>query len=177
MNAKYHHKKYHHKKYHNKMSHFSFRRSPHKKQKGSALILVIFILVVVMLLGTTLVDMLSTGNESVAQEVLGTRALAAANSAMQGQLQQLFPLNAAAPAFTCPTLPAVPSTHVYNFSGIIGLSQCQATVSCINYANLDGVAYYRLVSTAECGDHNALGSNIKHIVVSSRSIQVEARSL
>ncbi len=164
-------------KYRNKINPHCFSIYSYKKQKGSALILVIFILVVVMLLGTTLVDLLSTGSEGVAQEVLGTRALAAANSAMQGQLQQLFPLNAASPTFTCPTLPAAPSTHSYNFAGIAGLSQCEATVSCSNYANLDGVAYYRLVSTGECGDHIALANNIKNIIVSSRSVQVEARSL
>jgi MSHA biogenesis protein MshP len=155
---------------------FRYASSPAKMQ-GSALILVVFILVVIMLLGTTLIELLSTGNEAVAQEVLGTRALASANSAMQAQLQQLFPLNINSPTFTCPTLPAAPSTHSYDFSTIEGLYQCKATVSCSNYANYDGVAYYRLISTGECGNISALASNTNNIVVSSRTVQVEAHSL
>jgi len=145
-------------------------------QKGSALMLAVFVMVVVMLLGITLMEILATGDEAVAQEVLGTRALSAANSGMQGQLQKLFPLNAGAPTFTCPTAPAAVSTHNYDFTAIGGLNQCNAVVTCSNYVNHDGIAYYRLKSTGTCGS-GAMAADSKAIVLSSRTVQVEARSL
>ncbi len=146
------------------------------KPRGSALILAVFVMVVIMLLGTTMVELMSTSSEAVAQEVLGTRALAAANSGMQGQLQKLFPLNAAPPTFTCPAPPATPFTANYNFSTITGLYQCSAVVTCSNYITHNSVKYYRLKSIGTCGS-GTLTVNSAAIVLSSRSVQVEARSL
>ena len=65
------------------------------KQQGSALLMALFIIIVLMLLGGALMGVLSTSSEAIAQEVIGTRAYMAANSAMQAELQKLFPLNAA----------------------------------------------------------------------------------
>ena len=62
-----------------------------KRQQGSSLVIALFIMIVFMLLGTAMVRILSTGAETIAYEVLGTRSLAAANSALQADLQQLFP--------------------------------------------------------------------------------------
>ena len=145
-------------------------------QKGSAMMLAVFVIVVVMLLGITLIEILSTGSEAVSQEVLGTRALAAANSGMQGQLQKLFPLNGGAPTFTCPTLPAAVSIHNYDFTAIAGLYQCSARVTFSNYVNHNSIAYYRLKSTGTCGT-GTMDADSKTIVLSSRTVQVEARSL
>lgn len=140
-------------------------------QKGSSLLLAIFIIVVVMLLGASLVELLSTGNEGVAQEVLGTRALAAANSGMQGQLQILFPLNGA--VGTCPVVDTL-----YDFSDVTGLYNCDASVSCNNYVtdSSTGIHYYRLVSTGSCGT-GTMEASSQNIVLSSRTIQVDARGL
>ena len=138
------------------------------KQVGSALVMAIFIMVVLVLLGTALVQLLSTGSEAVAQEVIGTRALAAANSGMQGQLQKLFPLNGIGSA--------CPATTNYDLSSVPGLYHCTATVSCNNYVTgPDGTQYYRLISTGECGSGD-LSTNDR-AVLSSRTVQVEARSL
>lgn len=139
-----------------------------RKQKGSALMLAVFVMVVVTLLGVTLMRILSTGNETIAQEVLGTRALSAANSGMQAQLQKLFPLNKV--AGNCPA-----STN-YDFSTIKGLYQCTAVVSCLNFDNVNDTAYYRLESTGNCGTGN-MTFDSKYIVLSSRTVQVEAREL
>ena len=73
------------------------------KQQGSALMLALFVIIVLTLLGGSLVKILSTSSEAIAQEVIGTRALMAANSAMQAELAVLFPLNATS---TCPAEPA-----------------------------------------------------------------------
>ncbi|PCI59585.1 MAG: type II secretory pathway component [Gammaproteobacteria bacterium] len=139
------------------------------QQRGSALIMAVFVMVVISLLGATMMELLATSSEGVAQEVLGTRALAAANSGVQGQLQKLFPLNSA--------LGSCPATSHYNFSTIQGLYQCQADVTCSNYVtSSDGTKYYRLKSIGTCGT-GTMAAASDSIVLSSRSVQVEARSL
>jgi MSHA biogenesis protein MshP len=132
------------------------------RQKGSSLVIALFIIVVFMLLGTAMVRILSTGAETIAYEVLGTRSLAAANSALQADLQLMFPQSETT---ACPVHPITdPITPDYDFSSVVGLENCSAEVICTNYANYDDVSYYRLESTGSCGD-------------TSRTVQVEARSM
>lgn len=138
-------------------------------QRGSALMMAVFIMVVLMLLGTTLMQLLSSGNEAIAQEVLGTRALAAANSGAQAHLQKLFPLNGA--ALQCSNAP-----QEYDFDGIPGLYQCKAVATCDNYVTHDTVNYYRITSTGGCGS-GEMATDSNSIVLSSRTVQVEARDL
>ena len=139
----------------------------------------LFIIIVLILLGGALMRVLSTSSESIAQEVIGTRAYMAANSAMQAKLQQLFPLNSSS---TCPLAPLAPSISNHDFStsgmNIDGLYHCTAESSCSWYAiHPDtGEKFYRLTSTGKCAS-SALVSNSKNVVVSSRTIQVEARNL
>ena len=139
------------------------------RQQGSALMLALFVIIVVILLGSALVKVLSTSSETLAQEVIGTRALMAANSGMQAHLQKTFPLNLAA---------ACPADDEYeSFSGVAGLYHCNASVSCELYApDVESVNYFRLTSTGECGS-SAIAEGSTGIVRSSRTIQVEARSL
>jgi len=148
------------------------------KQQGSALMLALFIIIVVTLLGSTLVKVLSTSSESIAQEVIGTRALMAANSAMQAELQLLFPLNTAISGYCEPDI----NDKSYDFStsgmNIDGLYHCQAETSCsLYFTDLDtGINYYRLTSTGKCGS-GAIAADSTDVVISSRTIQVEARNL
>jgi MSHA biogenesis protein MshP len=140
------------------------------KQRGSALLLALFVIIVLMLFGTRMVDMLSTSSENIAQEVLGTRALAAANSGMQARLQQLFPLNGV--VGTC-----FASPPAINFTAIVGLQNCKATTTCISN-NYLGETYYRLTSTGTCGSGTLTSSSASNnIVISSRTVQVEAKNL
>jgi len=139
--------------------------------KGSALMLALFVMIVLMLLGTALVNVLVTSSESIAQEVYGTRALMAANSAMQMELQKLFPLDGSE---TYCQSESVPEESFPNFSDIPGLSNCDATTTCIRYATHEGISYFRLTSTGNCGEISA--GNVDSIK-SSRTVQVEARSL
>ncbi len=149
------------------------------KQRGSALLMTLFITIVLILLGGALMRVLSTSSEGIAQEVIGTRAYMAANAAMQAKLQQLFPLNSAS---TCPLAPLAPSvtTHDFSTSGmnIDGLYHCSAEASCSWYAThpTTGEKFYRLTSTGKCAS-SILTSNSKNTVVSSRTLQVEAKSL
>lgn len=147
---------------------------PHKiyalsktNMRGSAMLMVLFILIVLMLLGTTLLNILNSSSETIAQEVIGTRALAAANSGAQAHLQKLFPLDANS---TCPT------DTEYDFSNINGLNSCKANASCVLYATVNGENFYRITSTGNCGS-DTVESDSKNVVISSRTVQVEARSL
>jgi len=157
-----------------------FYNLPHiVKQQGSSLVLALFVIIVLTLLGSVLIRMISTSSETVSQEVLGTRAYMAANSAMQAELQQLFPLNTAASGY-CDT-PIINKDHVLEtISGddIPGLYDCRAITSCNNFHSdlINNVEYYRLTSTGKCGS-GSMNADSKVIVKSSRTIQVEARSL
>ena len=138
------------------------------KTKGSALIVALFVIVIMTLLGGAIMKMQATSSENIAQEVIGTRALAAARTGMQVQLQKLFPLGGSG---FCPNNPLT-----YNLSSIQGLQQCQVIVSCDNYLTHNEIKYYRLQSIGECGSGD-ITADSKNIVKSSRTIQVEARSL
>jgi len=144
-------------------------------QQGSAIVMSLFVIIILTLLGSVLMRMISTSSETVSQEVLGTRAYMAANSAMQGELQQLFPLNGV--AGSCNTTNSYLLQTSLN-SDIPGLYDCTAATSCENYHTdtVNLVEYYRLTSTGECGS-GIMGADSKVIVKSSRTIQVEAKSL
>ena len=155
----------------------SFRSPCPIKQQGSSLVLALFVIIVLTLLGSVLMKMISTSSETVSQEVLGTRAYMAANSALQGELQRVFPLNGAAGVCNAN------NSFTYDFQtsaneDIPGLYDCQASTTCVNYHtdSVNNVNYYRLTSTGECGS-GAMASNSTVIVKSSRTIQIEARSL
>ncbi|NQZ25807.1 MAG: hypothetical protein HRT55_05770 [Colwellia sp.] len=156
----------------------SFSLLQSSKQQGSSLVLALFVIIILTLLGSVLMRMISTSNETVSQEVLGARAYMAANSAMQAELQLLFPLNVTS-SNTCDT---AFTDKPYELQTILnedipGLYDCTAATSCDNYhTGLDGTKYYRLTSTGECGS-GAMEADSKVIVKSSRTIQVEARSL
>ncbi|MBU2870299.1 pilus assembly PilX N-terminal domain-containing protein [Colwellia sp. E2M01] len=145
-------------------------------QRGSSIVLALFVIIILTLLGSALMRMISTSSETVSQEVLGTRAYMAANSAMQAELQQLFPLNN--------TVGVCNASNIitYDFqdenTDIPGLYDCEATTTCDNYYSdsENDVEYYRLTSTGKCGT-GAMNSDSKVIVKSSRTIQIEARSL
>jgi len=149
-----------------------------QKQKGSALMLALFIIVVLTLLGGALMKVLTSSSEAIAQEVIGTRAYMAANSAMQAELAKLFPLNSSS---TCPSEPPF-KTGSYDFStngtNVEGLYHCSAETSCNKYATnqTTGDKFYRITSTGTCGS-GILGEDSKNVVISSRTLQVEARSL
>jgi MSHA biogenesis protein MshP len=130
------------------------------QQAGSALVIAIFVIVVLSVLGAALVKMLESSQESVAYEVLGTRAYTAAQSGLQWQLAEVFPLSDS-PSACDDIVNALPS-----FDNTLGLAQCNVSVSCDDFVH-DTIRYYTITSTGEC----AIGSEL-----TSRKIAVEARS-
>jgi len=147
-------------------------------QKGSSLVLALFIIIILSLLGNVLMRMISTSSETVSQEVLGTWAYMAENSAMQAELQLLFPINTTSSTSCDTAFTNKPYDLQKNFNeDIPGLYDCRAETSCEHYyTDLDSTKYYRLTSTGEYGSR-VMSANSKDIVVSSRTLQVEARSL
>ncbi len=128
---------------------------------GSALVLALFIIVIVTLLGTALVRMLSSNAETIAYEVLGTRAYQAAQAGAQIKLEEVFPLSDPSECT------AIDPNNPYDFTGIDGLDNCQAIVGCKD-RTVDGITYYTITSTGQC-DFSG--------VFTSRTIEVKARSV
>lgn len=134
-----------------------------KKQNGSALVVAIFIIIVISLLGAALVSILESSQESVAYEVLGTRAYTAAQSGVQWQLGQIFPTGLASDAVNGCSAAAPPV-----ISNIDGLKNCSIdSIECSEFTH-DNVRYFTVTSTGECTIDGE---------ITSRTVEVEARSL
>jgi MSHA biogenesis protein MshP len=130
------------------------------EQRGSALVIAVFIIVIMLLLALGISRLLRSGSETVVYEVQGTRTLFAAQSALELALTQLYPLNSGTAA--CAAL-----TTDYSFSSG-ALASCSATVSCLAYTDTSPgeATLFQLSSTATC---NA-GS-----VQTQRTVRIEVR--
>lgn len=132
-----------------------------KKQKGSALVIAIFVIVVITLLGGALVRMMGSTSETIAYEVIGTRSFQAAKAGAQRKMSELFPL--------LPNNGVCLGDVEYDFSAIKGLENCKAAiVNCIVDATVHDVTYYTITSTGQC---DIAG------VFTSRQIKIRARIL
>lgn len=131
------------------------------KQKGSALVIAIFIIVVMTLLGSALVRMISANAETIVYEVIGTRAYQAAQAGAQRKMSELFPL--------LPAIGLCLGDVDYDFSTIKGLENCEAVnVGCVEDATVNGVTYYTITSTGQC---NVAG------ISTSRKVEISARRM
>lgn len=132
-----------------------------EKQRGSSLVIAIFILVVMSALGASMVNMLRSNEQTHAYEVLGTRAYAAAQSGVQWQLQQLFPLSATTNTGLC-------TDTTLEFNSHEGLNNCKAKVICtVKHHDESNVDYFTIISQGQC-DINGEQT--------SRDIEVRAKS-
>ena len=139
-------------------------------QKGSALVIGIFIMVVMLLLVVSMSRLLTKSSYTTAYEVLGTRAFLAAQSGMERSLSLLFPLNSA-PLTACPAIPVI------NFNATSGLNSCSVTVACVPKLN-GSITHFRLRSTSTCSDgsvinNDGLANTGQGTVVTSRTIEME----
>jgi MSHA biogenesis protein MshP len=130
------------------------------KQRGSALVLALFIIVIMTLLGTALVRMISSNAETIVYEVVGTRAYQAAQAGVQRKLAEVFPLSAA--SISCP------ADIKWDFSAIKGLQGCNEVIVTCDDKVIDQVTYYTITSIGQCAIAD---------VFTSRTIKVTARSL
>lgn len=118
------------------------------KQRGSALVVALFIIIVMGLLVASMSKLVVSSSESISFEVLGTRAFFAAQSGMERSLSLLYALDAS-------VLTSCPATPDINFgaAGTDGLEQCNVSMSCSasNSSLESGITHFYLVSTATCG--------------------------
>lgn len=115
--------------------------SSRSSQRGFSLPVAIFILVIMALIGTALVNLTLSSHQSLSQEVMSTRAFYAAESGAQTALSQLFPLNGTAATCSAP-YPTVALSAT-------GLDGCSAVVSCSSNI-ISTNTYYTLTSTGRC---------------------------
>lgn len=130
------------------------------------LVLALMLILILSVVGLAIVKTQETSSETIAQEVLGTRALMAARSGLEANLIALFPLRAE--SGNC-------NNQNINFT-VPGLLNCTATVTCQIYATVDTTNYYRVQSTGQCGT-GTIETNSTNVVITSRTLQVEARSI
>ena len=133
-----------------------------RSQHGSALVIAIFVLVIMTLIGSALIRMQSSSGEAIVYEVMGTRAYAAAQTGIQWQLSQLFPLNSNSALCANPI-------NEPDVSNTPSLENCWFNiVTCNSDVSHAGVQYYTVTSTGSC----SIGG-----IDTSRTIAVEARSI
>lgn len=127
------------------------------KQQGSALVVAVFIIVVMLAIVLALSRILLSSSDSVVYEVQGTRALFAAQSGIELALTELFPRSG---ANSC-------SNWTFNFA-TAGLTGCEAQVQCSAQpvASEQLSQLYLLQSTASCNANE---------FITSRSIELEVR--
>ena len=154
------------------------------KQQGGALAIAVFVILVMSLLTIAISRSISASSAQTVQEVLGTRALMAAESGNELALAILFPIASGAPV-TYGSCADITASRLY-FSGVNGLNNCQVVTSC-EESTAGTQSFYFLESTGVCKD-NVLGSNSSinladfqcsntDQVCVSRRIEIEAKTL
>jgi len=126
-----------------------------KAQKGSLIILALFVIVVLGLLGLSLANQLRAGSQNVVYDVLGTRAMLAAQTGLEHISSQGFPLSTNPSAepepFNCDGQ-SVASAGA--FSTTEGFRNCSYTATCaveeIEKDNEEAYFYYQFESTGVC---------------------------
>ncbi|MDX2368852.1 MAG: pilus assembly PilX N-terminal domain-containing protein [Colwellia sp.] len=147
------------------MCHNSLKLKQVKKHvQGSALVIAIFVLVIMSLIGAALVRMQGSSAEAMVYEVIGTRTYAAAQTGIQWQLTEVFPLDTSTPTACSP----IPEPDI---SSTAGLEGCFFVVTCDSFSSEDpdnSTLYYTIESTGTCSI-----ADIK----TSRTIKVKAKSI
>ncbi|BCV68056.1 MULTISPECIES: MSHA biogenesis protein MshP [Shewanella] len=144
-----------------------------RHQRGSALVIAIFVILVMSLLAATLLRVGGDADEGVNLEVWGLRAFNAANSGADAALARLFPLSGG----TAGCAAVGSSWAVPDVSGFHG---CNVQLSCETLsqdASPDSAKLYRIRSLAVCesGSCGAAAVADSQCLRVSRVVEVEAR--
>lgn len=129
----------------------------YQQQRGSALVIAVFVIVVMLAVAVGLSRLLISSSETVVYEVQGTRALFAAQSGLETSLSELL----FSQSIACPF-----SKPVQVFSGS-GLQGCSAAVSCADPYTAEGITIYSITSSGQCTAVNG--------EITSRIVQIEVR--
>ena len=127
-------------------------RAKRRSQSGSALVIAIFVLLLGSLILLALARLSTSSGTSLIYEVQGQRSYWLAKSTLELGLVQLFPLNQTAQSCSAVNT-AVRSWNSQDWTG------CQSQLTC-NESAIDGKRWFRLVSTAQCGDGDLLTSRV-----------------
>ncbi|MCG9747983.1 MSHA biogenesis protein MshP [Shewanella sp. Isolate8] len=137
-------------------------------QRGSALVIGIFIITVMFLMAAALINIVSDADEGVNLEVLATRAFAAANSGADAAMAQLFPLSGT--VIGCSSVSAS-----WTPPNVVGFHGCSVALSC-NQTTVtigsESVTQYLIGSEATCAVGNCDGDACLRV---NRKVEVEAR--
>jgi MSHA biogenesis protein MshP len=117
------------------------------KQRGSMLVIAVFVIIVFSLLGLTLTRLLVSSSDAIIHEVYGLRALNAARTGVEQAISSAFPLPPAPPS--CSAAPVAPVNLNLN---IKGLENCAYVAGCeaIIVTDVATYTYYRFESTGSC---------------------------
>jgi MSHA biogenesis protein MshP len=116
------------------------------QQRGSMLVMALFVIVVLAFIGLSLNKMLASSADAIVHEVLGQRALNAAKAGIECQIAANLPISAS-------TAPYCSSPINFSFNNIAGLENCQYTTSSNSKVIRDGTliqTYYEISSTGQC---------------------------
>lgn len=111
-----------------------------KKQTGVSVVTAIFLVVILALMGTGMVSILTTSQQSISQEITSAKAYMAARSCLQWGIYQ-----AAYPA----TVP-LESNNTFN-DNTSGLFNTRCETTKINTINADGLTFYNITATGKFG--------------------------
>lgn len=156
-----------HKHYSNRLRGHVFATS----QRGSALVIGIFVITVMFLLAATLTRVMNDADEQVNLEVWGVRALATANSGADVAMARLFPVDGSAGVCTASSS-WTPTANLVGFHGCVNVA-----LTCNSFV-VDGVTQYRITSSATCssGKCDSGATDSTTCLRVNRTVEVEARA-
>ena len=127
-----------------------------KNQQGSLYVVVVFILVVMGFLATTLTRIQWSNNDAHAKDVLGTQAWLLAQSVNEEMLTVFYPLDStnSAVASNCPNIGSTINSSLVDserdFTG--SKMSCRLeNLACNPVGELDGMNYFKLLARVQCG--------------------------
>ena len=127
-------------------------------EKGSALVMVIFIMVVLALLLAALAYITAQSNQNSAYQIASTRAYWAAQSGAEWGTYQIAPATGSA------------ASQCFSPAIIPGLGGCSATVTCSSSATVASTTSYQITSQGACPAGNLGADNT--IMNTTRSVMV-----
>lgn len=128
-----------------------------KKQKGAAIILSIFIILVISLIAAAMTNLQQDQAKSTNTEIYAARAYLSAYSGVELALIEVFPLNSPPATTTCTTINGtLPDDN--------GFHDCTFKTTC-SKDDTNNTSRYTIVSTAICGSGET---------ITRRQITVEA---
>ncbi|QBF82778.1 MSHA biogenesis protein MshP [Shewanella maritima] len=136
-------------------------------QRGSALVIGIFVIIVMFLLAGSLLRIVEDADEALSMEVWGTRALNSANSGADAALAQLFPLGGVVQ--TCAAVSAS-----WTPPNTLGFHGCSVSISC-SAATVGADTQFTINSSATCETGGCGTDDSTNCLRVNRQVEVEAR--